>query len=227
MAKKEITAEQYIEAVKLYQKLENKAKEFFDLIANFGERLHNVYRSKKKAEAIFDELTDELNIEWLVYDDVINGILEESSIDINHIEVPAGIKKMTEICITNWYNDKHDDICVPLKYLMDLSEVRAIIRKYDKIIDADEKKLATYKRDDVVGKVLDEMLEQGYNKYKKNPALIVKNFDSIGKSMFNDYWVEFVIKVEGANIQNINDKCVASIAYTVDEGNIQVFLAEI
>ena len=227
MTKNEITVEQYVEAVKLYKKLEDKAKVFFDLIANFGERLHNVYRSHKKAEAIFDELTDELSIEWLVYDDVIDGILEESSIDINHIEVPAGIKKMTEICITNWYNDKHDDVCIPLKYLMNLSEVRAIIKKYDKIIDADEKKLATYKRDDVVGKVLDEMLETGYNKYKKNPALIVKNFDSIGKYMFNDYWDEFAIKVEGANIQNINDKCVASIAYTVDEGNIQVFLAEI
>ena len=147
MPKNEITVEQYVEAVKLYKKLEDKAKVFFDLIANFGERLYNVYRSQKKAEAIFDELTDELNIEWLVYDDVISGILEENSIDISHIEVPAGIKKMTEICITNWYNDKHDDICVPLKYLMDLSEVRAIIRKYDKIIDADEKKLATYKRD--------------------------------------------------------------------------------
>lgn len=216
MPKNEITVEQYVEAVKLYKKLEDKAKVFFDLIANFGERLHNVYRSHKKAEAIFDELTDELSIEWLIYDDVIDGILEGSSIDI-----------MTEICITNWYNDKHDDVCIPLKYLMDLSEVKAIIKKYDKIIDADEKKLATYKRDDVVGKVLDEMLENGYNKYKKNPALIVKNFDSIGKYMFNDYWDEFAIKVEGANIQNINDKCVASIAYTVDEGNIQVFLAEI
>lgn len=227
MPKNEINVEQYVEAIKRYKKLEGKAKEFLDLIANFGERLYNVYRSKKKAEAIFDELTDELNIEWLIYDDVIDGILEESSTDINSIEVPAGIKKMTEICIANWYNDKHDDICVPLKYLMDLSEVRAIIRKYDKIIDADEKKLATYKRDDVIGKVLEEMLEQGFNKYKKNPALIVKNFDSIGKSIFNDYWVEFAIKIEGADVRHINNKYVVSIAYTVDEGNIQVFLAEI
>jgi hypothetical protein len=227
MPKNETTVEQYVEAVKLYKKLEDKAKVFFDLIANFGERLHNVYRSHKKAEAIFDELTDELSIEWLVYDDVIDGILEESSIDINYIEVPAGIKKMTGIYIINWYNDKHDHICIPLKYLMDLSEVRAIIKKYDKIIDADEKKFAAYKRDDVVGKVLEEMLEQGFNKYKRNPALIVKNFDSIGKSIFDDYWEEFAIKIEGADVRHINNKYVVSIAYTVDEGNIQVFLAEI
>ena len=226
MAKaKEITTKQLIEAIKLEKKFEQKCRDFFNEIVNFASELNDTYHRKSRQEELFEQATEELGFEYISYEDTFDGPLD-GDLEINWAGIPQGRNKMTRVSVRGYFDDKTEEYTVPLKYLIDLSATKAVLKKYRDIMKWDTARFESYKVEEVINKITLELIDQVFKPKpgRKKEETLCEKFDKIGSEMFAD-WEEMAIEVKAVNFPEIDGLRRASIVYTVDDGEIQNYIA--